>query len=114
MKLETSHGIESEATPERIQELILNEEQRGDFIILSQEDQIYLQTTGENDKFHTEYRNGDEDQHFTSKLPLTGNELYGLMVRYLEKEPHWQDKHEWEPLKKVEEEQTTTWNMNWS
>jgi hypothetical protein len=46
MILETSNGTETEATAARIRELIGNDQERGDFIILSQEDELYLQTTG--------------------------------------------------------------------
>ena len=114
MKLETSHGIEPEASAVRIETLIRSEEERGDFIILSQANQIYLQTTGGNDAFITEYRNGDEDQHYSSKHPLTANQLLDLMVRYLERDPNWDDGCEWEPLGESEDEPIRTWGLNWS
>jgi len=98
MKLETSNGSEGTATPERIQELIQNESQRGDYIILSQSDEVYFQTTGVDDEFHAEYRNGGAGQHFVSKRTLSGSELYQLMIRYLKQEPNWQDDHKWQPL----------------
>jgi hypothetical protein len=98
MNLETSNGFEGTATPERIQELIQNEAQRGDYIILSQSDQVYFQTTGVDDEFHAEYRDGGAGQHFVSKCSLSGSELNRLMLRYLKKEPNWQDEHKWQPL----------------
>jgi hypothetical protein len=98
MILETSNGTETEATAARIRELIGNDQERGDFIILSQEDELYLQTTGRDDVFITEYRDGSADRHFVSKQPLTAEQLEEVMVRYLNQDPDWKETCEWQPL----------------
>ncbi len=98
MKLETSKGSEGSATAERIQELIQDESQRGDYIILSQADDRYFQTTGMDDEFHAEYRDGSADQHFILRSPIKGSELYELMLRYLNQEADWHSGHKWQSL----------------
>ena len=50
MKLETAEAIERDnVTEQQVHEVFQDDQQRGDFIILSQQPQVYIQASGEGD-----------------------------------------------------------------
>lgn len=113
MEIETSQGRQGEATPERISEILRDPTRRGDFIILSQGEQVYLQACAGAEPCHVEYRDGGSERHFYAKHEFTIPELEALMLRYLAMSPDWDQGYEWAPLSEFEAKSEVTWDVSW-
>ena len=66
MKLECAETVSSaNATETEIRNAFADDHGRGEFIILSDTDQVFIQASGEGDGPYTlEYREGGDDRHF--------------------------------------------------
>jgi len=72
---------------------------RGEFIILSQSEQVYLQAGGEEEgPYDLEYRDGDGEHHFRCKTNVSKSEVQAAFVKYLRSDPSWKTDFEWERL----------------
>lgn len=102
MKLETAERIASaEATEADIRAAFADDHGRGEFIILSQAEQIYMQASGEGDGPYTvEYRDGGENRHFQCPQDMTKSEVETAFLQYLRSDAGWQTDHEWRQLEK--------------
>lgn len=68
MKLETagSRSI-SEVNEQQLRQTFTDDDCRGEFVILSQAPQVYIQASGDADgPYSLEYRDGDGDHHFSA------------------------------------------------
>lgn len=99
MKLKTAERISSEhATEEELENAFNDDQGRGEFIILSQSDQVYIQAAGEfNDPYTVEYREGDGDHHFQS-AEVTKEVVKSVFMKYLKGDASWQTDLEWEQV----------------
>lgn len=98
MKLETGGKIHSiNIKEDDLIKTFDNDSGRGDFIILSHGEQVYLQASGEKDgPYQMEYREGDEDHHFTCTEKLTKEQVKISFLKYLEGDSSWKVDHMWE------------------
>jgi hypothetical protein len=97
MELETASGLASQSVTEA--ELIhafQEDAGRGDFIILSQSDQVYIQASGEGDgPYAMEYREGDADHHFQGTQDLSKTGVQSAFLTYLRRDPSWKTEYQW-------------------
>jgi hypothetical protein len=100
MKLECEGRIASaDATEADIRNALADDDGRGEFIILSQADEVYLQASGEADgPFVIEYRDGGEDRHFECTRDVSKSEVETVFFKYLKNDPTWRTDLEWKPL----------------
>ena len=102
MKLETAQSIGHDNVSEA--ELIRafeDDRGRGEFIILSQRDQVFLQAAGEQEgPYHLEYRDGDDAHHFRCRRDLSKSEVQSAFLKYLREDGSWRSDFEWERLEK--------------
>lgn len=99
MKLETGGSIHSSIVSEEdLLRTFDNDAGRGDFIILSHGEQVYLQASGkEEGPYSMEYREGDESHHFHCTEALTKAEVKKSFLKYLEGDSSWKVDHFWKP-----------------
>jgi hypothetical protein len=82
-----------------LQTLFENAEFPDQFMILSQASQTYMQAAGEDDgPYCPEYRDGDEDHHFTAGCDLCRRDLKRAFLSYLTGDPRWRPEFRWEPM----------------
>jgi len=99
MKLECAERISHKnVTEEQLREAFRNDKARGEFIILSQDDQHYIQASGECEgPYDLEYRDGGNDQHFRAAGEFTKEQVEQVFVRYF-KNDQWRTACRWEQL----------------
>jgi len=69
---------------------------RGDFLILSEADQVYIQINGEADgPFTLEYREGDAAHHYTCEREVSRAEAEAAFLKYLKHDPSWKTAFVW-------------------
>jgi len=69
----------------------------GEFIILSQARQVYMQAAGEDDgPYRLEYRDGDEEHHFTAGDDFKKDDVLRAMLWYLSGDERWRSEFRWE------------------
>ena len=68
------------------------------YAILSQDKEIYIQTTGTVSKgFLIEYREGSEEEHYYSeRKDISHEEMVNLILAYYDKRSDWKDAIKWE------------------
>ena len=100
MELQTQGGMYSGIADEPdIIRAFEDDEKRGEFIILSQGEEVYIQAAGEGFGPYTlEYRDGDEDNHFQCTRELSKPEVQSAFIGYLKGDPSWKSNLEWKPL----------------
>src|SRR4030095_6811795 len=66
MKLETADSyVFDQVTEEQLRDTFDDDKGRGEFVILSEKPEVYIQASGEGDgPYALEYRDGDADHHF--------------------------------------------------
>ena len=102
MKLETESGSAIEQPTDRqidstLRELVLT---GGGFAILSQSEQVYIQTA-ENDEGNCtlEYRDGSEESHFScTNEELSIDDVIGAFQEYGINNDSWKSRFPWRPL----------------
>jgi len=100
MKLECAQSISSaNATEAEIRGAFADDRGRGEFIILSETDQVYLQASGEGDgPYALEYRDGSDERHFRCARDVEKPELETAFLKYLKGDPTWKTDFQWERL----------------
>ena len=100
MELQTADGIaNNNVVKSDIIQAFQNDKYRGEFIILSQSEQVYIQASGEGDgPYYLEYRNGDDDHHFQCSRDLQKLEVQSAFIQYFEGDGAWKTTLEWNPL----------------
>jgi hypothetical protein len=108
MKLECAGSIGSaDVSSEDIIQAFADDKGRGEFIILAQSDQVYIQAYGEgDDPFLVEYRDGDANHHFHSVDNQAKVMVQSLFLKYLDQDASWKTDIEWE-----QEEQKPWWKF---
>lgn len=98
MKLDTGGHIHSaNVSEEDLIRTFDNDHGRGDFIILSLGSQVYLQASGKGEgPYQMEYREGDENHHFTCTEELSKDKVKKSFLKYLEGDSSWKVDHCWE------------------
>ncbi|MBD3362494.1 hypothetical protein GF362_02135 [Candidatus Dojkabacteria bacterium] len=100
MKLTTAGNIQSSnVSEEELREAFANDRERGEFIILSQGPQQYIQAAGEgNDPYTLEYRDGDRERHFQCTSPVTKDKVETVFIQYLKRDESWKTDFSWEKM----------------
>lgn len=98
--LECAQAISSaDATEADIRNAFADDRGRGEFIILSESDEVFLQASGEDDgPYVLEYREGSSDRHFRCTRGLTKAEVEDAFLKYLHRDPGWKNDFPWQPL----------------
>ena len=113
MKLETAEKIHKDnATRSDIVQAFEDDKGRGEFIILSQSEQVFIQAAGEDHGPYTlEYREGDDDRHFRCSQEPAKPQVEEAFIKYLEGDESWKTSREWKTLKQVEQEAKPWWKF---
>src|SRR2546423_1517547 len=98
LKLETAQAIAFKAvTEEQLREAFLDDAGRGEFIILSQRSQIYMQASGEGDgPYLLEHRDGDADHHFQAGENFGKEAVQRAFLWYLTGDSKWRTEFRWQ------------------
>lgn len=111
MELKTASRISSKnVTEEELINAFEDDVGRGDFIILSQSEEVYIQAAGEgDDPYVMEYREGDSDHHFqcTQKLPKAN--VQSAFMKYLRGDDSWKTDFEWKQFENEPSENKPWW-----
>lgn len=102
MKLECAESISSEnATETEIRNAFADDHGRGEFIILSDADQVFIQASGEGDgPYILEYREGGDDRHFQCMRDVKKGEVEATFLKYLRRYAAWKVDFQWKKLEK--------------
>ncbi len=100
MKLETAGRIRhSDVSEAELVAAFQDNAGRGEFVILSQGDQVYIQAGGEGEgPYDLEYRDGDAEHHFRSNQNVSKSEVPAAFRKYLRRDPSWKADFQWEKL----------------
>ena len=100
MKLETAERISSyNVTEEELINAFNDDEGRGEFIILSEREQVYIQASGEgDDPYIIEYREGDADHHFQCVEEISKEQVKSMFLKYLNGDDSWKSDCRWDKL----------------
>ena len=98
MKLETAGYLASQnVTVAELDNAFQDAVGRGEFIILSQSDQVYIQAAGEGESsYFVEYRAGDAKHHFRCTEDVSKKEVHALFMKYLAGDSSWKTDLAWE------------------
>ena len=102
MKLECAETISSaNATEADIRSAFADDNGRGEFVILSEADQMFIQASGEGDGPYTlEYREGGDDRHFQCARDVKKTEVEAAFLKYLRRDAAWKTDFQWKALEK--------------
>ena len=100
MELSTENKIaHKEADADELVAAFVDDRGRGEFIILSQSDHVYIQASGDDDgPYVLEYREGDEANHFQCPDDLSKAQIQAAFVKYLQADESWKSDFSWEAL----------------
>ena len=100
MRLETAGEFNIDnVTEAQLRQAFDDDAGRGEFIILSQDDQAYMQASGEGDgPYELEYREGDAEHHFQAGDEFRKEQILQAFVWYLTGDPRWHTQFLWEKL----------------
>ena len=102
MQLECAEGLASpNATESDIRKAFADDCERGEFAILSESDQVYIQASGQGDgPYLLEYREGDDNRHYQCTREATRSEVESAFIKYLKRDPSWKTDIPWSQLAK--------------
>jgi|LSQX01.2.fsa_nt_gb hypothetical protein len=100
MKLECAQNFSSAyATESDIRNAFADDRRRGEFIILSDADQVFIQAAGEYDgPYILEYREHGADSQFQCTHDLTKAEVETAFLKYLRHDASWKTDFSWKKL----------------
>lgn len=101
MKLETagSRGF-PDVSEQQLRKTFDDDDGRGEFIILSQNPDTYMQASGYADgPYCLEYRDGDGDHHFSAGGEFRKEDILRAFLWYLAGDARWRAEFTWEHLK---------------
>lgn len=113
MELKTQGGMYSGIANESdIIKAFQDDKKRGEFIILSKSEQVYIQAAGEGfGPYILEYRDGDEDNHFQCKRELPKPEVQAAFIEYLKGGHSWKSNLEWKRLYMSQSDEKPWWKF---
>jgi hypothetical protein len=99
-KLETEKSRRfGDVTEELLRKVFGDERVRGEFVVLSKDSQIYIQTRGNGEgPYCLEYRDGDAEHHFQAGDKLRREEVLRAFLWYLADDPRWRTDFPWRKL----------------
>jgi hypothetical protein len=109
MKLETaaSQGL-AEVSAQQLREAFADDKGRGEFVILSQQPEVYIRAAGEAEgPYSLEYRDGDEDHHFSAGDAFRKEDVLRAFLWYLAGDARWRSEFPWQKLEHGPGIQTT-------
>jgi len=90
----------AEVTDSDIQAAFDDDPGRGEFIILSQSEMVYMQAGGEYEGPYTlEYQQGNLDEHYQCTEDLNKTQVQTAFIKYLNNDTTWQTDYPLEILK---------------
>ena len=97
MKLETAESLSfAQVTEAQLLEAFREDLRRGEFIILSQQPEIYIQASGENEgPYRLEYRERAADHHFYAAGDYRKEDVQRAFQWYLAGDSRWQTEFPW-------------------
>jgi len=100
MELETAERIYSKnVTADELTKAFEDDHGRGEFIILSQSKETYMQASGELDgPYIVEHREGDADHHFQCTQEIAKQQVQDLFMKYLQGDSSWKKDVQWKQL----------------
>ena len=111
MELKTASRISSKnVTEEELIDAFEDDVGRGEFIILSQSGEVYIQAAGEgDDPYVMEYREGDSDHHFQCTRKLSKANVQSAFMKYLRGDDSWKTDFEWKQFESEPSENKPWW-----
>ncbi len=100
MKLECAGSLASPNAAEAdIRRAFEDDSGRGEFVILSESDQVFIQALGEGEgPYMVEYRDGGDDKHYQSAREVSKAEVEAAFCKYLNRDPSWLTDFQWKKL----------------
>ena len=100
MTLETeASGQISNVTEHQLRQIFEDAEGIGEFVILSQGPETYIQAAGDGDgPYCLEYRDGGADRHFEASGDFTKKDVQKAFLWYLAGDPRWQTGFSWKNM----------------
>ena len=100
MKLECAGSLSSgNATEPEIRNAFADDHGRGEFIILSDAEQVFIQASDEGDGRYTlEYREGGDDRHFQCTCDVRKAEVEAAFLKYMKRDATWKTDFPWKKL----------------
>jgi hypothetical protein len=102
MKLETAESLGfAQVTEEQLREAFRDDAGRGEFIILSQTPQAFMQAGGEGDgPYSLEYRDGDAEHHFRAGNTFRKEGVQRAFLWYLGGDARWRTEFSWQKMER--------------
>jgi len=100
VKLETAGSIRFKSvTEEQLRTAFHEDAPCGEFLILRQQPQVFMQAGGEDDgPYCLEYRDGDDEHHFRAAGEYHRDEVQKAFLWYLAGDPRWRTEFTWQKL----------------
>jgi hypothetical protein len=113
MELQTEGGMYSGIAEESdIIRAFQDDKKRGEFIILSKSEQVYIQAAGEGFGPYTlEYREGDGYHHFQCTKELSKPDVQAVFIEYLKGGRSWKSNLEWKRLDMGQSDEKPWWKF---
>jgi hypothetical protein len=98
MKLETADSLGfDQVTEQQLREAFADDRGRGEFVILSQKQDVYMQASGDDDgPYVLEYRDGDADHHFSAGDTFRKADVLRAFLSYLAGDSRWRSEFSWQ------------------
>jgi hypothetical protein len=102
MRLTTAQSIGSKnTTADEIRHAFRDDKGRGEFIVLDDGDQFFIQAAGDwGEPFVLEFRDGDKDHHFRAEGKWPKDDVERVFLWYFEGDPRWKTEFPWRPIER--------------
>jgi hypothetical protein len=100
MRLDTAGTIaHGQATEQDLRNAFRDDARRGEYIILSQRPEVYMQAAGEADgPYQLEYRDGNGQQHYYAEGEWRKDDVERAFLWYLVGDSRWRTNFHWKKL----------------
>ena len=100
MKLETGGSLHFDPVTEtQLIDVFRDDLRRGEFVILSQREENFIQASGEGDgPYALEFREGDDWHHFTAGEHWRKDEVLRGFLSYLAGDGQWRTEFPWKQM----------------
>lgn len=102
MKLETAESLGfAQVSEQQLRAAFDDDKGRGEFVILSQKPEVYIQASGEGDgPYSLEYRDGDDEHHFSGGDTFRKEDVLRAFLWYLAGDARWRSEFSWQKLER--------------